>query len=166
MCDYSLMSLPNRLAVCGEELVVRRFEMGSIGLASAADVTRACTVCAAPAHGFLAKLKMALFPPPPQQCPAVCIPPGARLLVRDIPERLQRDLNLRTSVQEVRFTQVGTTGFRDAVRFENGAQVLLQRLAEGQRVRVLALSSDHEPSDATNLRRQSAPAPVDSMAGL
>jgi len=38
MCDYSLMSLPNRLAVCGDELIVHRFELGAIGLASAADV--------------------------------------------------------------------------------------------------------------------------------
>ena len=36
MCDYSLMSLPNRLAVCGDELIVHRFELGAIGLASAA----------------------------------------------------------------------------------------------------------------------------------
>ncbi len=38
MCDYSLMALPNRLAVCGDELVVYKFELGSLGLASAADL--------------------------------------------------------------------------------------------------------------------------------
>jgi len=38
MCDYSLMALPNRLAVCGDELVVHRFELGSLGLASAVEV--------------------------------------------------------------------------------------------------------------------------------
>lgn len=31
MCDYSLMTIPNRLAVSGEELVVHRFEAGSAG---------------------------------------------------------------------------------------------------------------------------------------
>ena len=37
MCDYSLMAIPNRLAVSGEELIVHRFEAGSVGLASAFD---------------------------------------------------------------------------------------------------------------------------------
>jgi hypothetical protein len=35
MCDYSLMAIPNRLAASGEELVVHRFEAGTVGLASA-----------------------------------------------------------------------------------------------------------------------------------
>ena len=30
MCDYSLMAIPNRLAVSGEDLVVHRFEAGSV----------------------------------------------------------------------------------------------------------------------------------------
>ena len=38
MCDYSLMAIPNRLAVSGEELVIHRFEAGSVGLASAFDL--------------------------------------------------------------------------------------------------------------------------------
>jgi hypothetical protein len=38
MCDYSLMTIPNRLAVSGEELIVHRFEAGSVGLASAFDL--------------------------------------------------------------------------------------------------------------------------------
>ncbi len=42
--------------------------------------------------------------------------------------------------------------FRDAVRFQNGVDVLLQRLAEGQRVRVLDLSSaeDWETSQGSS----------------
>jgi len=40
MCDYSLMSIPNRLAVSGEELIVHRFEAESVGLASATDLRR------------------------------------------------------------------------------------------------------------------------------
>ena len=38
MCDYSLMAIPNRLAVSGEELVIHRFEAGSVGLASVFDL--------------------------------------------------------------------------------------------------------------------------------
>ena len=37
MCDYSIMALPNRLAVCGEELVTHKFEIGTMGLISSAD---------------------------------------------------------------------------------------------------------------------------------
>jgi len=66
--------------------------------------------------------------------------------LRDIPEKLQRALGLESDAQEVVFTELGTSGFRDAVRFPDGGELLLQRLAEGQRVDVLALSSDeHEP---------------------
>jgi len=142
MCDYSLMALPNRLAVCGEELVVHRFEMGSMGLASVADVQCAQQPEEPPPSTFREKLKQWFFPPAPPQCPAVCVPPGARLLVRDIPDKLQKSLGLGSGVQEVVFTEIGTAGFRDAIRFPNGAELILQRLTEGQRVRVLALSSE------------------------
>ena len=40
MCDYSLLAIPNRLAVSGEELIVHRFEAGSVGLASALDLRK------------------------------------------------------------------------------------------------------------------------------
>jgi hypothetical protein len=38
MCDYSLMGLPTRLAAEREELVVRRFSTGTIGLTSPSDL--------------------------------------------------------------------------------------------------------------------------------
>jgi hypothetical protein len=66
------------------------------------------------------------------------------LLLRDIPEKLQRALALESDVQKVVFTEIGTSGFRDAVRFESGKELLLQRLTEGQRVDVLALSSGED----------------------
>jgi hypothetical protein len=149
MCDYSLMSVPNRLAVCGEELVVHRFEMGSIGFASAADVERAQQPVAADSSqsSLLGRLKRWLYPPAPGQCPAVCVPPGARLLLRDIPEKLQKCLGFESVLQEVTFTQIGVSGYRDAIRFANGRELLLQRLSVGQRVRVLALSAEHENNE-------------------
>jgi hypothetical protein len=39
MCDYSL-AIPNRLAASGKELIVHRFEAGSVGLASALELRR------------------------------------------------------------------------------------------------------------------------------
>lgn len=70
-------------------------------------------------------------------------------MLRDIPEKLQKSLRLESGVQEVVFTQIGTAGFRDAIRFPNGAELLLQRLTEGQRVRVLALSSEDQHIEPT-----------------
>jgi hypothetical protein len=67
MCDYSLAGIPNRLAEEGERLMVCRFSAGSIGLTSDASLWRS------------------LF----KETPAVCVPPGARLLLRDIPRDLQ-----------------------------------------------------------------------------
>jgi hypothetical protein len=71
---------------------------------------------------------------------------GARLLVRDTPTELQRECGFQKDVEEAAFTQItaAVNTFRDAVRFQNGTEVLLQRFAEGQRVRVLTLSSAEE----------------------
>jgi hypothetical protein len=144
MCDYSLMAVKNRLAVQGEELVVRRFEIRTMGLASMAEVEAAKAKEQPPARTFGERLRRMLFPTEPEACPVVCIPPGARLLLRDIPEKLQRELRLNSAEQEVVFTELETTSYRDAVRFENGTEVLLQRLSEGMRVRVLSLSSEQD----------------------
>lgn len=151
MCDYSLMALPNRLAVCGDELIVHRFELNTLGLASAAEVSRRQRerAPAVPDLSFFQKLRKWFHPPVPAHCTAVCIPPGARLLLLDIPEKMQEVFRLSSPVQEVTFTQIGTVGFRDAVRFSNGSEVLLQRLSEGQRVRVITLSVEDQISSAS-----------------
>ena len=122
MCDYSLAQFPNRLAVEGEHLVVHRFSNGSRGLAS-------------PDPG----LKELVF-----RCrtTAVCVPPGARLLLRDIPWPLQQQLGV-SEVEEVIFVEQSAEAFRyrDAVRFSNGRETLQQDLHSGQCVEVLTLDS-------------------------
>ena len=140
MCDYSLHAIKTRLGVEGEHLVVHRFHTGSLGLA--------------PAPGDLES-------PRPQAkrnfwrmffgletkelsggavC-AVCIPPGASLVLRDIPERLRRQLKVKET-EQVTFTQLSACEFtyRDAMCFRNGVSVLLQHLEPGQRVEVVTLS--------------------------
>ena len=156
MCDYSLMAIPNRLAVSGEDLVVHRFEAGAVGLASAFDLRRRQECRKAPNHGFWSRLKEFLDPPHLETIPAVCIPPGARLLVQDIPAKLQHEWGIREEVEEAVFTQTtaAINTFRDAVRFQNGVEVLLQRLHEGQRVRVLDLSSAEEQGTASHGRQR------------
>ena len=128
MCDYSLAGIPNRLAVEGEELVVLPFPTGALGLASP--------------NIPLSRLWSS------KATPAVCVPPGARLLLRDIPMSLQQEFGVREA-EEVTFVQQSAEAFsyRDAVRFQNGREILLQRLKCGQRVDVLDLSSGHHEGE-------------------
>jgi hypothetical protein len=142
MCDYSLMAIPNRLAASGEDLVVHRFAVGAVGLASPVDIDTRKS-CRKTQRLWM---KFKEFFSQDEKIPAVCIPPGARLIVRDIPQALQRTFGLRNDMEEAIFTQVTATAdsYRDALRFNNGTEVLLQRLAEGQRVRVLNVSSSEE----------------------
>ena len=127
MCDYSLAGIPNRLAVEGEELVVHRFATGSLGL----------TAPSAPQDGGCSNV------PRPDTQVAVCIPPGAKLMLINIPDQLQHRFEIGAA-EEVTFTQLSADVYRhrDAVRFRNGREVLLQLLWVGQRVKVLSLGLD------------------------
>lgn len=144
MCDYSLHTFPNRLAADGEDLVVHRFAAGSLGLTSPADLGP--VISAAGDAPFLSwsRFKRWFQGYSPRweaqnRIPAVCVPPGARLVVRDIPKRLQREMGV-SETEEVVFVQITAevNAYRDAIRFQNSRQVLLQELREGQRVRVLS----------------------------
>jgi hypothetical protein len=154
MCDYSLMAVPNRLAREGEELVAHRFPTGSLGLAAPDDLKRIFTPAAPVKRGWWNAFKEFLNPPKSEPVPAVCIPPGARLELRDIPARLQHELNVGP-VETVTFTQISAAvnSYRDAVRFYNGREVRLQELREGQGVRVLDLSMA-EDLDLEKLREE------------
>ena len=145
MCDYSLVNVPNRLAEEGETLVVHVFPTGTKGLASPADLEPA-----EKPHGafrLLCGLGMS------SDVCAVCIPPGARLLLHDVPERLQQRLGIRAE-EVVTFTQLSAEAnrHRDAIRFASGRQVLLQTLTAGQRVEVLCLSSEEQTLEAELVR--------------
>ena len=152
MCDYSLMEFPNRLAVEGEVLLVHRFRSGSLGLASQADCDRAKMKPAR--KTFWAKMKDLLLLPEPPQTPAVCIPPGARLVLHDVPASLQKQFGIHSD-EEVSFLQTSAAEnrHRDAVRFRTGRVLRLQELTVGQRVQVVDLgnSSDEEPDSFENI---------------
>ena len=117
MCDYSLFGIRNRLASEGENLTVHRFRTGSVGLASVSDPTT-----------------------------AICIPPGTQLTIQDIPERLQARLAVSCCEKVVFFERSARPyEYRDAIKFGNGSDVLLQELADGQRVMVLSLGARELP---------------------
>ena len=69
----------------------------------------------------------------------VCVPPGARLRLRDIPPAMQRDIRI-AATEDVTFTQIGAgqRSHRDAIRFANGRE--MQQLTPGQRVDVISLT--------------------------
>jgi len=157
MCDYSLHTFPNRLAADGEDLVVHRFAAGSLGLASPADLGPEISAANLAKFWSWSAIKEWFQQQSPRcearnRIPAVCIPPGARLILYDIPKSLQRELGVR-EIEEVEFveTTAEVNTYRDAVRFHNCRQILLQELREGQRVRVMSTSSiaEVEPVEAS-----------------
>jgi hypothetical protein len=149
MCDYSLMSVQNRLAREGEQLVVHRFPTGSLGLASPADLDPLAEAPCGQPRTFWTAVKKFFSPPHLRSVPAVCVPPGACLLVHDIPTSLQKEIGIGSDEQVV-FTQItaAINSYRDAVRFRCGREVRLQELREGQRVEVLdlAMAQEREPN--------------------
>ncbi len=143
MCDYSLGEIRNRLAVEGEELIVHRFPTHSIGLASPADLR---PKSGPPACDQNLWQRIKNFFAPAFDChnaPAVCIPPGACLILKGIPLDLQRKWGVGEE-ESVLFVQTSAEvhTYRDAFCFGNGCQVSLQDVSEGIRVRVVSLGGD------------------------
>jgi len=160
MCDYSLHQHQNRLALVGETLVVYRFPSSTLGLASPADLQ---TMADEKANRRRPRFWLAIVDffsaPAGEKIPAVCVPPGAQLRLREIPARLRRKLNVLEE-EEVVFTQLSVEAnrHRDAVRFRNGREVLLQELEPGQRVFIIDTSLLDEPPEAPECEEFVAPA--------
>ena len=150
MCDYSLHGIKNRLANEGEQLFIHKFHTGSKGLASVTDLRNLEKT--APGAGVWASFKCWVANQRrwkngdlKRALPAVCIPPGARLQVDGIPAPLQKQFGVG-SREEVTFVQRTAEPFRyrDAIRFGDGQQVLLQRLSDGLRMEVMSLELAEE----------------------
>jgi hypothetical protein len=143
MCDYSLYVTENRLATEGEQLVLHRFSTGSLGFASVRDLEQ--EIARTSKTGFWTALKESLLCQTAGGVPAICIPPGARLLLTDVPQRVQDSLHIGPS-EPVVFTEVSSRSYsyRDAVQFSNCRRVLLQDLAEGIHAVVLSVSLESD----------------------
>ena len=152
MCDYSLSGLPNRLAVEGERLVAYRFPNGVKGFVSQPEL--AAFNCR---HPTLWSRICAWFR---NETPcAVCVPPGATLLLRDLPAWLRS--GFRADGDEmVKFVQGESREYRDGIQFRWGATALLQQLPTGQIADVLSLSQVETVALARGLiSRPTAPVP-------
>jgi hypothetical protein len=86
----------------------------------------------------------------------VCIPPGARLHVDGIPAPMQKQFGVN-SREEVTFVQLTAEPFRyrDAIRFSNGQEVLLQKLADGLRLDVVSIALTEEAPEPKPAMRSS-----------
>lgn len=145
MCDYSMMAISNRLAMEGEELAAHRFNSGSVGLVARPDLDKWRQ---SQPRGIWRRLEC-LFASPAEPSPVVCIPPGAALRLYEIPASLRQRYFIGEQ-ETVRFRQISPDAagsYRDAITFANGRTILLQRLPEGQRIRVLWLESQEEEQE-------------------
>ena len=143
MCDYSLYEFPNRLAREGEELVTYRFPSGSLGLVSPVELENAQTKPSG--SGFWGAVRrpfeLSQYRPSdrPSVC-AICVPPGARLILKDISTEMQIYLGVCPE-EGGKFIETSAEAHRhrDAIQLSNGLVVPLQHLREGQRIEVLSL---------------------------
>lgn len=142
MCDYSLMMVPNRLATEGDELAAHRFQSGTTGFVSSSDFA---IWRAEQRSQSLWRRLTGWFASTVDPTPVVCIPPGARLRVEAAPEFIRCMPHSGLS-ELATFTQLSAEAnqHRDALCFDDGTIVRLAMLAEGQRVKVLRLSSIQE----------------------
>lgn len=146
MCDYSLMTFPNRLANEGEILVTHKFSTGSIGFVSPTELGAVPPSPQCTNAEFWSKVKAWFAGPPVRSAiPAVCIPPGARLIVQSVPDRVQQLLQAKPG-DEVIFTETTATWgqFRDALRIRANQEILLQSLGEGLEVQIISMASSEE----------------------
>jgi len=133
MCDYSLMAIPNRLAEEGESLVAHRFPTGSVGFASPEDLCKTVQWQGARPLGFSAQNKLGSGGLRPTRCPLDVARYSGTSAARSR-SGCGRGSHLYPACPTA-YT------YRDAIRFANGQEILLQELGEGQQVKVLDLSS-------------------------
>ena len=106
MCDYSLEAYRSRPARQGEHYTSHRFPSGTIGFIAPGDPVT-----------------------------AICMAYDTKLTLEEIPQTVQHALGVQAS-EPVIFSRVENDLFHDGVRFDNGAEVTLQRLGQGVKARV------------------------------
>jgi hypothetical protein len=145
--DYSLSDLPVRLAVEGEELAVHRFATGSTGLVRPSDLQSsepAQRRISARSLWDRAVCRISRYSPPPQGIQAIYVPPGADVILKNIPA----DLRQRYGIEEVEGAKVAlaeSDADPDAIQLHNGCRLLLRNLPVGMRLELLSLATAYRP---------------------
>ena len=127
MCDYSLEAYRSRPAEEGEKLTLERFPSGSMGFTAG-------PVCDT----------------------AVCVPEGSHLIVQGIGDTVRESCGVG-AVEESLMTRLADGPYRDAVRFANGKEILLQRLGRGLTAVVVAFPAVRVEAE-TRIEPATAPA--------
>ncbi len=114
MCEYSLELYRSRPARKGERYVTHRFPTGSIGLTAVGD-----------------------------RSTAVCVAPDMRLRLQGLPKGVQDWFSVGPE-EDVSFVRLDRepNRYRDAVKFDNGVEVLLQDIGSGVTAIVTASLED------------------------
>jgi hypothetical protein len=115
MCDYSLEAYQSRPAEVGEKLTLERFPSGSMGFATGPG----CTL-------------------------AICVPADTQLRLEGFSETFKKTHRVG-AVEEVVMTHLESGTYKDAVKFSNGTEILLQRLERG--LTAVIVPSTVEPID-------------------
>jgi hypothetical protein len=115
MCDYSLEVYGSQPAREGERYVTSRFPSGTIGLTA-----------------------------PDKLGTAVCLACDTPLMIDNIPPELRSTYKLGDKEKAV-FIRLDSGSYQDGVRFENGAEVCLQRFQPGSGFKVGALLEHAKP---------------------
>jgi hypothetical protein len=112
MCDYSLEAYRSRPAAVGEKLTLERFPSGSMGFTTGP----ACDL-------------------------AVCVPADTTIRLEGIGETVRQACGV-SAIEEVTMTRLEGGPYKDAVRFSNGTELLLQRLDRGLTAVVVGFPED------------------------
>jgi hypothetical protein len=125
MCDYSLEAYQSRPAAVGEKLTLERFPSGSMGFSTGTS----CDL-------------------------AICVPADTQLRLEGIGETVQKTYGVG-AIEEVVMTRLETGPYKDAVRFSNGTEVLLQRLDRG--LTAVIVAPDAELIDVVDIAAKRVP---------
>ena len=131
MCDYSLEAYRSRPAEVDEKLTLERFPSGSMGFTAGA-------VCDT----------------------AVCVAPGSHLLLQGIGDSVRESCGVG-AVEEVVMTRLEAGLYKDAVRFSNGTEILLQRLDCGLTAVFVGAPEHSAPATAEPVA-EPVPVPVEA----
>jgi hypothetical protein len=157
MRDYSLSELPVPLAVEGDELVVQRLAGGSAELVRLSDLQSGEPVrrwVYGPSLWDRAMRSVQRCPPQFQRVPAIYVPPGADVILKNIPV----DLRQRFGIEEEEGAKLASAephADPDAVEFHNECRLPLRDLPDGMRLELLSLAT------AFRRKEQCSEGPVD-----
>lgn len=135
MCDYS-NNIPSRLAETGDELITYKLLTNTIVLVCPKNLSEVRNY---PEKYFLTRLFSKLFKFKEPVLKAVCVAPGATIFLSDIPQTMQKEMNLPSEAVVI-FSQENMEKenvHHDAVIFPNKTIVSLQHFKPGTTFQIL-----------------------------